>query len=139
MKSRFRLRVHSATVSEGLDEYLSAGTDPDITRSARFHNALPLWLDTGGCVALRPNGELISWAWDEPEKLLELDVAGERDRRMVHVARAQGAQRYPQIAGLAPVRDEHSQVCPSCHGSGKMPNVPDGFVCECGGVGWISW
>ncbi len=81
--------------------------DPlDVKGIARRHHALPLLLDTGGCVALRPNGELIQFLWDTPDQ-----VAIEADPKMRHVARAVGSRRYSAISGLAPTRTSTSEVC----------------------------
>jgi hypothetical protein len=106
-------------------------------RLARLHQVLPLWTDMGGCIALRPSGQLVFFAWDDPEKLEPVGAAEAHDLRMVHAARAVGSRRFPSIAGLAPVRDSSARVCPFCGGSGKLVFVPDNIVCECGGLGWV--
>jgi hypothetical protein len=99
---------------------------------ARRHHALPLLLDMGGCVALRPNGELIQFLWDAPDQ-----VAIEADPKMRHVARAVGSRRYSAISGLAPTRTSTSEVCLTCKGTGVVrPDLPN-IVCICGGLGWV--
>jgi len=141
ISSDFTLSVDSAEVTRALDEYLDApGEDvPDVVQLARRHRALPLWKDFMGCIALRPSGDLVFWSWDEPDKVERVGSAGEHDRRMVHAARAQGARRFAGIAGLAPARGHDARICSSCGGSGKIANVPENVVCECGGLGWVSW
>src|SRR6266481_8139141 len=84
-------------------------------------------------------GQLVFFAWDDPEKVEPVGAAGDHDRRMVHAARAEGGRRFPTISGLAPVRDASARVCASCGGSGKLASVPENIVCECGGVGWVPW
>ena len=41
----------------------------ELVRLARVHEVLPLWTDMGGCIALRPSGQLVFFARDDPEKL----------------------------------------------------------------------
>ena len=141
MSSPFVLSVDSRAVSLALDDFLLHPDEGggELARIARQHQVLPLWADMGGCIALRPNGQLVFLAWDDPEKVEPVGAAGAHDRRMVHAARAAGSRRFPSIAGLAPVRDVGARVCPSCGGSGKVASVPDNIVCECGGLGWVPW
>src|SRR5207245_720042 len=139
MSSAFVLAVDSRAVSLALDAYLQHPDEGggELARLARLHEVLPLWTDMGGCIALQPSGQLVFFAWDDPEKVQPVGAAGAHDRRMVHAARAVGSRRFPSIAGLAPVRDSGARVCPSCGGSGKLVSVPDNIVCECGGLGWV--
>src|SRR6266540_3755379 len=101
------LAVVPAEVEMALSRFLSEfDPDPlDVKGIARRHHALPLLLDTGGCVALRPNGELIQFLWDTPDQ-----VAIEADPKMRHVARAVGSRRYSAISGLAPTRTSTFEV-----------------------------
>ena len=128
------LAVVPAEVEVALSRFLSEfDPDPlDVKGIARRHHALPLLLDMGGCVALRPNGELIQFLWDSPDQ-----VAIEADPKMGHVARAVGSRRYSAISGLAPIRTSTSEVCPTCKGTGVVrPDLPS-IVCICGGLGWV--
>jgi len=140
MRPNFVVAVDADEVTRALEDYLQSDRDtPDIIGQARMHRALPLMMDWGGCVALRPTGELVSWAWDDPAQVSPVGDAGEHDRRIVHAARARGAGRFPQITGLAPVRDENARRCPTCKGTGKLEGMPENIICACGGLGWISW
>jgi hypothetical protein len=126
--------VVPAEVEAALMRFLADNEpDPtDVKRIARRHHALPLLLDMGGCIALRPSGELIGFLWDSPD---ELSV--ESNTQMCHVARAVGTRRYPEISGLAPVRTPQSRTCPACKGTGSIrPDLPN-VVCSCGGLGWV--
>jgi hypothetical protein len=143
MTNPFVLTVDAKAVELALEDYL---THPDegageLLRFARLHHVLPLWTDWVGCIALRPTGHLVFFAWDDPERLESLGAAGDHDhdRRMVHAARAEGSRRFPSISALAPARDTSARVCPSCGGSGKVASVPENIVCECGGLGWVPW
>ena|SRR6266566_674600 len=111
MRSDFVLDVDSGEVTRALEDYLKSERDtPDLIRQARMHQALPLMMDWGGCVALRPSGELVSWGWDDPARVEPVGVAGKHDQRIAHAARARGTGRFPQIAGLGPVRDETART-----------------------------
>ena len=141
MNSPFVLAVDARAVELALEDYLSHPDEGggELLRFARVHRVLPLWTDWVGCIALRPTGQLVFVAWDDPEKVEPVGAAGDNDRRMVHAARAEGSRRFPRIAGLAPVRDASAQVCPSCKGSAKLAAVPNNVACECGGLGWIPF
>jgi len=141
MSSPFVVAVESRAVDLALEDYLAHPQEGggELLRFARLHHVLPLWTDWVGCIALRPTGQLVFFAWDEPERVEPVGAAGDHDRRMVHAARAEGGRRFPRISGLAPVRDASSRVCPSCGGSGKLGSVPDNVVCECGGLGWVPF
>jgi len=128
------LAVVPAEVEMALSRFLSEfDPDPlDVKGIARRHHALPLLLDTGGCVALRPNGELIQFLWDTPDQ-----VTIEADPKMRHVARAVGSRRYSAISGLAPTRTSTSEVCVICKGTGVIRADLPNIVCSCGGLGWV--
>ena len=137
--SPFVLAVDARAVDLALEDYLAHPQEGggELLRFAHLHRVLPLWTDWVGCIALRPTGQLVFFAWDDPEKVEPVRAADDHDRRMVHAARAEGSRRFPGISGLAPVRDAGARVCPSCGGSGKLAAGPDNVVCECGGLGWV--
>lgn len=96
---------------------------------------LPLILDMGGCYALRPDGEVVTFAWDEPH-----DCKVEQDPRLRNMALFQGAKKYPELAPLVPPRQADAVDCSHCRGTGRFPtgDVPiDNVICYCGGLGWI--
>ena len=141
MSSPFHLRVDAEAVEAAMRNYLTHPEEGagELLRCAQLHHVLPLWTDWMGCVALRPTGQVVFFAWDDPEKVEPVGAGGDHDRRMVHAARAEGSRRFPAIAGLAPVRDASARVCASCGGSGKLASVAENIVCECGGLGWVPW
>jgi len=141
MTSPFVLAVDAEAVERAFDDYVAHHDEGagELLRFAQLHHALPLWTDWVGCIALRPTGLLVFFAWDEPEKVEPVGAAGDYDRRMVHAARAEGSRRFPNIVGLAPVRDAAARLCPSCGGSGRLASVPESVVCECGGLGWVPF
>lgn len=100
--------------------------------------ALPMFLDSGGCYAIRPDGEIISFVWDEPYNL-----ESEDDPRICNLVLFQGAQKYPELSELVPSRPSDAGDCSHCGGTGIEPmNEKLGFdneriVCYCGGMGWL--
>ena len=102
---------------------------------AKF-GALPLITDMGGCYALRLDGEVVSFAWDEPHGLAVVD-----DERLRNTALNQGSQRYPELAPLVPARPAEAIDCRSCGGTGIVAfegrSLPNNVICFCGGLGWI--
>src|SRR5262245_57475106 len=102
-------------------EFISdGGPDPNGVRSGvARHRALPLLLDMGGVYALRPNGEIISWGWDDAEVQIETDP---RTRNLVLF---QGGLRYPALTCLVPERPTDALQCHFCGGDGRFP-IPGG-------------
>lgn len=101
-------------------------------------NALPMSLDFGGCYAIRPNGEIISFRWDDPYNL-----ESENDPRIRNLVLFQGAKKYPELSEFVPSRPPVAEDCSHCNGTGIEPmNEKLGFdeeriVCYCGGLGWL--
>ena len=94
-------------------------------------------LDMGGCLGLKPSGEVAGFTWDEPHRL-----ATTTEPHMRNLVYYQASLKYPALAQLAPHRPADAIVCPSCGGSGKLIGLPERLashvICECGGLGWIS-
>jgi hypothetical protein len=127
-----------AQVRRRLTEFLS-DPKPDPLRLREVvatFGALPLCSDMGGCTALRPDGEIVSFAWDAPHGLKIED-----DLRMRNAALYQGSSKYPELAVLVPARPPTARDCPHCGGSGApllaLPAGAENIVCFCGGLGWI--
>lgn len=130
-------------IENRLKEFLNS-TEPDplnLRSVAANLNALPLLLDIGGCYAIRPGGEIVTFAWDD-EKNFEI----EHDRRIRNIALFQGSKKYPELNELIPARSAHDLDCSHCKGTGRNPvyeqlgieggaNSP--ILCWCGGLGWV--
>jgi hypothetical protein len=120
-------------------EELAADTDPrsaHLRRVAVDTQALPLYADMGGCVAIRPDGELISVDWDKPK-----DWTRETQPRWRTIALAVGSWKYPALVDLLPARGPEDRDCVECAGTGRRvePPVLAGLICEaCLAVGWRS-
>jgi hypothetical protein len=108
----------------------------DLPALARRLGVLPLTWDMGGCMALRPTGEIVSWAWDEEAKVSVEDDPLERNRALF-----QGAAKYPALRPLLPPRPADAETCAHCKGTGTISGVPEAvsgqLVCFCGGAGWL--
>jgi hypothetical protein len=121
-----------------IKEFLNS-TDPDnfdLRRIAAQMLVLPILLDMGGCYALRPGGELISFAWDD-----EKDHRTEQDRRIRNIALHQGSKKYPELKELISNKTVDDIDCPHCNGTGTLPINEElgvkNILCYCGGLGWI--
>ncbi len=110
----------------------------DFRKLAAELNALPMFLDFGGCYVIRPNGEIVSFIWDEPYNL-----ESENDPRIRNLVLFQGAKKYPELSELVPSRPPDAEDCSHCNGTGiEQMNEKLGFneeriVCYCGGLGWL--
>jgi hypothetical protein len=119
-------------------EPYTIGFDPplDLRALAQQVQLLPAVLDMGGCLGLRPSGEVASLLWDEPHLL-----RAERDERIQNLAYYRASLKWPALAALVPVRPADALVCWHCGGSGRCsglaPELADRMVCYCGGLGWL--
>lgn len=94
-------------------------------------NALPLYLGWTETLGIRPDGEIIRWS-------TEGDYAGilpVEERSWLLIALVAGADRYPELGQLLPVRGPDAVDC-RCR---AIPLCVSGeVVCsECGGLGWL--
>jgi len=119
-------------------EPYTIGFDPplDMRAIAAELRLLPAVLDMGGCMGLRPSGEVAYFLWDEPGQVRT--ETGERLRNMTY---HRAALNYPLLAPLVPRRPPDAVVCSHCGGSGRFSGLPDQLadrvVCNCGGLGWL--
>src|SRR2546429_3458108 len=126
MSSPFHLRVDAEAVEAAMQNYVTHPEEGagELLRFAQLHHVLPLWTDWIGCIALRPTGQVVFFAWDDPEKVEPVGAGGDHDRRMVHAARPEGSRRFPAIAALAPVRAPPARAGASCGGSANRATAP---------------
>jgi hypothetical protein len=105
-----------------------------IVGTVQAMGALPLCCDWAGGIAIRPDGELVSFLWDEPES-----VKVATDPQLRFLGRVAGAEEYPDLAYLLPPRTTEDRDCPSCNGGGVIPGFEDlkNIRCYCGGAGWL--
>jgi hypothetical protein len=127
----------SARITELIQTFVSE-SEPDslnLRQLAASKNVLPLVWDMGGVFTINPNGEIVSFAWDEWEH-----PRVESDLRLRNSALFGGSKKYPELESLIE-KPEDARVCPSCGGTGIDPYAEklntDTIVCYCGGLGWI--
>ena len=121
-----------------LEEFIN-GSFPDpngLREIAARLEILPLMLDWGGCYALRSNGQVITFLWDEAN-----DVRVENDLRICNIALFQGSKKYSELKALIPPKPNSALKCHVCGGTGVVPisieSGIDNLVCYCGGLGWV--
>jgi hypothetical protein len=127
----------SKRIEERVQEFIATpATEANLRRTVRENRVLPLLMDMGGCLAIRTDGEIVSFVWEK-----EGTVKVENDLRVRNVALFQGSKKYPELEALMPSRAEKDRTCPDCKGTGVPPVALspglEGIVCYCGGVGWI--
>jgi hypothetical protein len=124
-------------VNKLIREYRSgnASVDSYIDGVMVREHVLPVWRDMGGCYALRPNGEVISFGWDD------VAITVETDPRIRNIALAEGARTYAELREFLPQRPASARSCDVCNGTGTSASLPthlaNSIVCQCGGLGWL--
>jgi hypothetical protein len=100
-------------------------------QAARKYNALPLAEGWFGWAVLTEHGEVLDAMEDG-----STSIAAEPLRTMFLVA---GAEKYPELVVLLPVRTATSTECARCEGSGWMKYGSRKIRCqECRSLGWIE-
>ena len=133
-------QVSSEWIVNATHEYIAerAQTHPEIAAFVDTLDALPLYADWGGGVAMRPDGELIGFLWDEPQS-----IKVETDPHLRFLALVTGSERYPELASLSPQRTSNDRDCPLCNGAGEVAGLKEHRIdtkvirCYCGGTGWL--
>ena len=134
------MKVSSEWIVNATHAYIAdhAETHPEIATFVATLEALPLYADWGGGVAMRPDGELIGFLWDEPQS-----IKMETDPHLRFLALVTGSERYPELASLLPQRTSNDRDCPLCNGTGEVPGLKEHGIdtkvvrCYCGGAGWL--
>src|SRR5215475_215051 len=93
------------------EPYLVRLLDPplDLRVFADEVELLPVVLDGGGGLGLRPSGEVALFLWDRPHLLRP-----ETDARIRNMVYYQASLRYPSLAPLVPCRPVDAVVCSHC-------------------------
>ena len=100
-------------------------------QTALKHNALPLAEGWFAWALLTEDGEILEATEDGA-----VSPAAEPLRTMFLVA---GAERYPELVALLPVRADASADCVRCEGTGRMPHGSGKVRChECRSLGWVE-
>lgn len=99
---------------------------------AREKQFLPVLYDMSGVLVILMTGQ-IGWIdygpfahWKE-----------ESDTRVNRIAWFLASQKYSELKELLPKRPGNALSCQVCKGKGKIEHPSNGFMCKCGGLGWI--
>jgi len=133
-------QVPSEWIVDATRQYIAERTTtfPKIAAFVETLDALPLYSDWGGGVALRSDGELIGFLWDEPQS-----IKVETDSHLRFLAAVAGSEKFPELACLAPLRSADDRDCPVCDGTGEVAGLAAAGIdtkilrCYCGGAGWL--
>ncbi len=127
-------QIVGEAVELALSDFLqdSSPAQKELREIASAKHVLPLYLDWNGCLAIRPNGQLIWFDYDTPDV-----VRIEEDPRIRNLALFRGSKKHPAIQCLIPNRPINAATCPHCGGTGELPEPMKKAVCFCGGLGWL--
>ena len=121
----------SATIRSLIDRVTSGEGGEAFAQTARTHNALPLAEGWFAWALLTEQGDVLEAGEDG-----SVSPAKEPLRTMFLVA---GAERYPELVVLLPVRPSASADCPRCEGTGRMTHGSGKVRCqECRSLGWVE-
>lgn len=121
-----------ATIDELIATLVNGSSGSNFEAAARRFDALPLHEGWDGWALLTRQGEVF-----DADEAGALTLAKEPLRTMYLVG---GAERYPELAPLLPVRPSASRNCLHCDGTGWMPLGEDGRIrCStCRALGWVD-
>src|SRR6185369_2263774 len=115
MRAQNQVEVKEDKIINLISAYIQSAETPDDMRAiAKTQNALPMYLDMGGCIALRPDKTFISHPWDTDEFKREDNPAWQI------VALVYGCKKYPSPACLLPTRMSDDRACQICRGTGRL-------------------
>jgi hypothetical protein len=118
--------------------WLASPTHLDLVAAVRESGALPVYVDVGGALLLRPDCEILLL----PSDSIETPVI-EFDPRWRLTAIVVGAEKYPELKPLLPARPTGIGDCEWCDGRGRI-RLGDskhrrGPICgRCYGLGWLG-
>jgi hypothetical protein len=120
-----RVRAH-------LDYLLQAGPDGTEAKSiARAVNALPVYSDMSGSLAIAPDGTILYYN-SESGHISEVVMEEWRI-----IAAVSAAKKFPDLGEMVPERPWGAKSCPFCSGTGGQLEGR-AFCGKCHGLGWIS-
>jgi hypothetical protein len=97
---------------------------------SRSNRALPVCFDMGGVFGLKPDGEVLSVAWDAPARSTRNETSP-----AIHLMAAIGAADiYPSLKTLVPRRPKLASTCSHC--AAKPTSEPRGCP-HCRYLGWM--
>jgi hypothetical protein len=121
-----------------IQQWLTSPSHLELVEVVRISGALPVYMGIGGALLLRPDGEILCFPWDSLGEL-----APESDPGWRITAVVVGAEKYPELRPLLPVRPCGTADCEWCTGNGRIRiGTSDGHrgpICgRCHGLGWLA-
>lgn len=115
----------------------TTGEQVDICEIVSEQNFLPIFYDWTAFCSVRPNGEMVWYDYENPQKM---EV--EHNERIRNIAMVKGIEIFPELSPFLPQRTFDDIDCPSCESTEKtrqaMPkHLQNSIGCYCGGLGWI--
>jgi len=109
----------------------------DICKIVKEQNFLPIFFDWTAFCAVRPNGEMVWYDYENPN-----NFQVEYNERIRNIAMVKGIERFPDLLPFLPKRSLEDIDCPYCETTAKtreaMPESPrESINCYCGGLAWI--
>jgi hypothetical protein len=109
-----------------------AGSLPgeSVRRVAAEKRAFLVYSDIGGAALLSVDGRVWELPWDD-EDAYEATPQGRLCALVI------GAERFPELQELLPIRPASTPNCLGCQGTGKFSNFDKVRCLQCSGLGWI--
>jgi hypothetical protein len=127
-------KLHAAlasTIRELIERVTNGQCGEAFARAAHKYNALPLAEGWFAWALITEQGEVLEGSEDG-----SVSPAVEPLRTMFLVA---GAERFPELTGLLPVRPAASIDCTRCEGTGRMQHGSGRIRCQdCRSLGWVE-
>ena len=121
----------SRTILALIEQVTNGQNGEAFQQAAMKYNALPLAEGWFAWALLTKDGKVMEATEDGPVK-----PAVEPLRTMFLVA---GAEKFPELVVLLPVRSDECTDCPRCEGSGWMQHGNKEIRCHvCRALGWVA-
>lgn len=110
---------------------------PELVDVVRASCVLPVYMDTGATLFLRPDGKVVRLDHEAADRVPQPETA--ENWKIVAVVSA--AKVYPQLEALVPKRPSGARSCEGCEGRGaiRIDKIDYEFGCgTCHGLGWLA-
>jgi hypothetical protein len=124
----------SAKIRAHIDRLASAASGSTIAQAARRFNALPLYEGWDGWVVLTDSGEVLE---EGSEEGMVVPVVEPMHTMCLVI----GAESYPELKAMLPLRPESSTECEHCNGTGWFHHGGVKTRTRCGmcrALGWVA-
>ncbi|GAC1448844.1 MAG: hypothetical protein NVSMB9_32400 [Isosphaeraceae bacterium] len=108
---------------------------PDLAEAVRVSGALPVYSGMGGTLFLRPDGEILLLDHESEDVVPRIET----DHGWRTAAVVVGAEKYPELQPLLPIRPPGTEDCVDCAVRGRVRVAEISFLCgRCYGLGWLA-